>query len=308
MQIGMKCVRGEILHSECRQCALNPLHPCQYGPDILEKMRVDYTSPEREPGPMSFTPSRLMGCPRQAQLQEHTDYFSDVDYAYPLTRGHMVHALMEKGRYPGALSTIREQRFETKIETAYGPQSFSGKMDLVVINSFDPNTALWHVGIVDYKTKSKIEHSLVRAEDDHIAQVNMYAWLVSKALPPALGFEDGTVVIDWLEIEYYAMEKARRFTSAGPLTARGKRITGTHPVEYETLTLLPVPMYSLDGVEKSIRRRIELRLQPELAPILDVEDRWKCERCPVYEVCYGLPELGGIPVPVINRGDRPAAA
>lgn len=298
MQIGMKCVRGEIPHSECRQCALNPLHPCQYGPDVLEKMRVDYTSPDREPGPSAFTPSRLMSCPRQAQLQERVDYFTDVDAAYPLTRGNMVHALMEKSRYPGAIRVFREQRLRTYINTSFGKQLFSGKMDLVVVTAFDGS--VWHTNIVDYKTTSKIGHDLVRAQDEHIAQINMYAWLVTQTLPKKLG---GPVVVDCLEIEYFAMEKSRRFTSAGPLKARGKRITGSHPVQYETLELLPIPMYPLESTEKAIRRRIETRLQPVLAPILPEEERWKCPGCPVYEVCYGLPELGGIPVPNESRSE-----
>ena len=57
---------------------------------------------------------------------------------------------------------------------------------------------------MDYKTKSKIGHDLVRAEDDHIAQINMYAWLVTRELPKSLG---GPVVVDTVEIEYFAMEK-----------------------------------------------------------------------------------------------------
>jgi hypothetical protein len=307
MQIGVKCIRGNILHNDCRSCALNPLHPCQYGPDVLEKMRVDYTNPDREPDQTAFTPSRLLSCPRQAQLQSRTDYYIDVDNAYPMTRGNMVHALMEKSRYPGVPNTIREHRFQTTIDTDFGTVTFTGKSDLVTINSFDPVETTWHVGIVDYKTISKIGHDMVRATDEHIAQINMYAWLVTKALPGYHGFDKGSVVVDTLEIEYFAMEKSRRFTSAGPLLARGKRITGTHPWEYETIGLLPIPFYPLEKTELAIRRRIETRLRPELAPILPEEERWKCPGCPVYELCYGLPEQGGIPIESIRQDESEAA-
>ncbi len=304
MQIGVSCVRGQILHADCRKCAQNPLHPCQYGPDVLEKMRADYLDPSREPSASAFTPTRLLSCSRQAQLQENSDYYIDIDHSYPLTRGNMVHALMESARYPGVLMALREQRFRTTIETRYGPQSFSGKCDLVIVKELGDDDAL-HLNIVDYKTKSKIGHDLLRAEDDHIAQINMYAWLVTQVLPAQLGHP---VVVDTVEIEYFAMEKSRRFTSAGPLYAKGKRIPKTHPWEYETLELAPIPLYPLALVETAIRNRIEKRLQPELAPILPDEDRWKCDRCPVRDLCYSLPAEGGITYELAGRaaGDEPA--
>ena len=255
-------------------------------------MRYNPSDPQAEPGSRAFTPSRLLSCPRQAQLQEDTDYFIDVDNAYPLTRGNMVHALMESARYPGAVATIREQRFKTTVETSQGTKPFSGKCDLIILRQFDADEDVYHATIVDYKTISKIGHDLTRAHDEHIAQVNMYAWLVTKELPKSLW---KPVIVDTLEIQYYAMEKARRFTSAGPLQAKGKRIVGRRPWEYETLELAPIPLYSLDLVELAIRNRVEQRLEPELAPILPDEERWKCDRCPVRDLCFSLPPEGGTP-------------
>ena len=280
MQIGVKCPRGCILHSDCRRCALDPLHPCQYGPDTLESMRVDYSNPDREPDSSAFTPSRILACPRAARLEEDHDWYVDVDHAYAPTRGNMVHALMEAARYPGVVRTFREQRFKTTIETSYGPQTFSGKCDLVIVKQF--TEGVLHCNIVDYKTVAKIGHDMVRARDEHIQQINMYAWLVTKELPAMLG---SPVIVDGLELEYFAMEKTRRFTSAGPLTAKGKRLTKRPPYSYETLTLAPLPMYPLDLVEKAIRRRVELRLQPGLPPVLPEEERWRCSYCPVFDIC-----------------------
>ena len=290
MQIGVSCVRGQILHADCRKCSLNPLHPCQYGPDVLEQMRADYLNPDREPNASDFTPTRLLSCSRQAQLQGTTDYYIDIDHAYPLTRGNMVHALMERSRYPGAVRTIREQRLRTTIDTPYGPQTFSGKCDLIIVKQLD-DTEVYHVDIVDYKTKSKIGHDLVRADEEHIAQINMYAWLVTRVLPEMLGLP---VIVDCVEIEYFAMEKSRRFTSSGPLYAKGKRIVGSRPWQYETLELSAIPLYPLALVESAIKNRIEKRLAPELAPILPDEQRWKCDRCPVRDLCFTLPAEGGI--------------
>ena len=310
MQIGVSCVRGQILHADCRRCAQDPLHPCQYGPDVLEKMRYDPTDPDREPSSRAFTPTRLLGCARQSVLQEGNDYYIDIDNAYPLTRGNMVHALMESARYPGVLTTLREHRFKTTIETSYGTQMFSGKCDLVIVKSLEEdeegNPVSFHVNIVDYKTKSKIGHELIRAEDDHIAQINMYAWLVTKTLGKHLGYPELPIIVDTVEIQYFAMEKSRRFTSAGPLYAKGKRITGTKPWEYETLELAPIPLYSLDLVELAIRKHIEERLQPTLAPILPEEERWKCDRCPVRDLCFSLPAQGGTPIELLGP-NTPAA-
>lgn len=278
-QVGVKCVRGEIAHDDCRACALHPLHPCAYPADLLELMRGG-----TEPPASAHSPTRVQGCARQARLQDEYDYYIDVDFQYPMTRGHMIHALMEQAQYPGALAVIREQRLSAVIETANGLAQFSGKSDLVVIKEVRDGVA--YAKVVDYKSKGKVGHDLVVADVSHQIQVNLYAYLVEKALT----FENLPIVVDELEIVYCDMDKVRRFTSAGPLEARGKRIVGSRPAEYETLTLAPLKLKTTlhRWAERYLKHRIELREDSALAPVLPPEESWKCRRCPVFAICDRL--------------------
>jgi hypothetical protein len=284
--IGVSCVRGRILHDDCRECVKNPLHPCAYPADLLELMRdVDNDVP-----PSAHTPSRMAGCARQAVLEETTDYYVDVDYAYPMARGNMVHALMEHAKYPDAYNTIRERRFTTELDTVSGRKSFSGKPDLIVVKSIDnifgaKPTA--HVKVVDYKSKKEIGHDLTAASIEHQIQVNLYAWLVTRELGFFLSFSSHVdIVVDELEIVYADMKKVRRFTTAGELYANGKMIRRS-PRQYETLTLEPIKMKSLDWCEGYVKRNIERReaAKDRLPAVLPEEESWKCMRCPVFEAC-----------------------
>lgn len=276
-QVGVHCVRGDILHQDCRECALNPLHPCAYTPDLLERIRVDPL--ERE---IRFSPTRILSCFRQSVLKGEVDYYTDVDYAYPLMRGNMLHALMEMSRYPGAIGCLREHQFHTSVHTQYGDVPFESKPDLIVIKAAAGGKLICKV--VDYKTKTDIGHDLTAPIFSHIAQINMYRWLVMRELPKLCGWE---VDVDELEIEYCAMAKPRRFTSAGPLVTRGK-MTRRSPRQYAPLDLEPIPIWSLEAVERSVIRRIELRLAPrdELPEVLPDEEQWMCERCDVADECW----------------------
>jgi hypothetical protein len=215
-------------------------------------------------------------------LQRETDYYTDVDYAYPLMRGNMLHALMEASRYPGAIGCLRERQFHTLVKTAYGEVPFESRPDLIVLKAVDGDTL--RCKVVDYKTKTDVGHDLTAPLFNHIAQINMYRWLVMRELPKECGFQ---VDVDELEIEYCAMSKPRRFTSAGPLVTRGK-MTKRSPREYAPLELEAIPLWDLEAVEKAVVRRIELRLAPResLPAVLPPEEQWMCERCDVAAVCW----------------------
>jgi hypothetical protein len=277
MQVGVHCIRGNIPHQECRQCALNPLHPCAYTPDLLEKIRVD--PHERS---IQFSPTRILSCFRQSVLKGQVDYYTDVDNAYPLMRGNMLHAMMEMSRYPGAIGCLREHQFHTTVHTAYGDVPFESKPDLIVIK--EAQDGVLKCKVVDYKTKTDVGHDLTAPIFNHIAQVNMYRWLVMRELPKECGWD---VDVDELEIEYCAMAKPRRFTSAGPLVTRGK-MTKRSPRQYADLPLEAIPVWELDAIEKAVVRRIELRLAPReaLPEVLPPEEQWMCERCDVAKVCW----------------------
>lgn len=281
--IGVHCVLGNIKHDDCRSCATNPLHPCAYPADLLELMRGG-----GEPPQSAHSPTRIQGCARQAVLMDETDYYIDLDTAYPMARGHMVHALMESSPYPNAIASIREQRQTAVVETRFGPQAFSGKPDLVVIKELVHNVRgeqpefYYTAKVVDYKSTSEIGHDLTEAKREHQIQVNLYAWLVGKLLL----VEALPVVVDELEVIYADMKKVRRFTSAGPLQAKGK-MTRRSPKEYETLDLAPIRIKDAAWCERYIRHHIERRegAKGTLPPVLEGEETWRCYRCDVYDAC-----------------------
>jgi hypothetical protein len=287
-QLGVYCPRGTIGWEECLgSCAHNPLRPCDYSADMLNLMRRDYSDDDAEPGVESFTPTRLLGCVRQPVIMGESDYYVDVEQAYPATRGNMIHALMEKATYPGALTVVREHRFHQTIMTKHGPQPFTGKTDLVVVKSV--RDGVIKVKIEDYKSIGEIGHDMLEAKQNHQLQINMYAWLVSKELPELLDLPTYRVDVDELEIIYVSMKKKRRFTSAGELRRRGKRLT-VKPLTYETITLKALPLWGLNQTGKYIRSKIEERLEAEvkLPDILEGDDAWLCNYCPIFDVCHQI--------------------
>lgn len=282
-------INGQVMgwDEAFQEAATNPLRPWPYTPDMLALLAgLD----DDEPDDRAFSPSRLLGCHRESALKTEHGYYVDAENSWPLVRGNMVHALMERARYPGALDIIREKRFYTTIQTKYGPQQFTAKPDLIVAEHLDGGGVL-HLKIVDYKSKGKIEHSLTEASFEHELQVCMYALIVTRELARELG---SPVVVDEVEIDYVDMSRVRRFTSAGWLTDRGKLISRKYG-EYETLHLAPIRLWSLPKVERFVRRRIEERIQASrvLPPILKEEERWRCLRCPVREKCYQQPDVKG---------------
>lgn len=287
-QLGVLCPRGTISWEECLgSCAHNPLRPCDYSADMLNYMRRDYEDPDAEPGVESFTPSRLLGCVRQPVIMGDSDYYVDVDQAYPALRGNMIHALMERATYPGALLVIREHRFSQTVMTKEGPKPFTGKADVVVVKSI--RDGVIYVKVIDYKSTGEIGHDMTEARMSHQLQINMYAWLATQELPALLELPNHIVVVDELEIVYCSMKKIRRFTSAGSRQTRGKRKT-VRPLSYEQITLAPLNFWSIHKTGLYIRHKIEERLDAKvkLPDILEGDDAWLCNYCPVFAVCHQI--------------------
>lgn len=211
----------------------------------------------------------------------------------------MVHALMEHTTkaYPGAMNSFRELELETKVETRFGPQRFVSQPDLIVISPFG-NALEYHVKVVDYKSTGEVGHDLTAARKEHVRQINMYAWLVRRALPAELVYQYGDVkpvrvIVDELEIFYCDMKKTRRFTSAGWLQAKGKMLTRS-PRTYDELYLEPIQIYEDATVDAWIKAAIEKQIEGRttLAPVLGEDDNWKCFNCPVKAICDQLAAEG----------------
>lgn len=282
MELGVKCSRGFILHEDCRKCALHPLHPCGYPPDLLEMMRNGSSG---EPGMDAYTPSRLLNqCERQRILCGKHDYYIPVDAQWPRIRGTMVHSLFEKGgTYPGILTSFREVRLECRLSLGGSKEVlFTGKADFIGVVHQDGDEV--HVKVVDYKTTNYISAKLLDLSQDtkgrqYIMQVNMYAWLVRRALPEALK-RAVTVIVDELEIVFFDMKRVVRFTTAGDISYGGR-------------TYRAIPFLEDAQVEAWIRQRILEKQQAdrELPDVLEgYPDHWACQRCPVFNLCKEIKE------------------
>ena len=308
---GVSCVRGLISTDECERCSLDPLHPCTFPVDFLHITR----NPGRgDGGRTEFTPSSLLDCDRRTVLSGKNDYYVDVDAAWNLQRGSIIHELVERnGDYPEGSVTelIRERRLSTTMQTKYGPQMFSGKPDLVVIKQVDEDGTAW-CKIEDYKTTS-ITHDLTAARRSNQMQLNMYAYLVECSL-----YGGGErVVVDELEITYTDLKRVRRFNSMGYLYDRGKSLNSSSLVEvgddlyevtgrtgvteflpvtfhqgkpYERLALEPIDLLPIEEIEAWIVRRIEEKIEANtvLPEPLEPPSDWVCPYCPMQELCFGM--------------------
>jgi hypothetical protein len=260
-------------------------------PDILEKMREENDEYEGT----RFTPSTLLECDRRTALYTSRDHWLDVEKAWNIHRGNAVHRYMERLPFPaGEVHTlVREKRLTTTVETAYGPQLISGKMDLVVVKTIEAGAA--RCKVVDYKSK-EIKDSLTSPDQKHVNQINIYRWLVQESLLD-LGLDclSGVdrIEVDELEICYVDMKKWRRFSSVGPRTSIGtKPRGGTEP---RTLYLDAIPLYDPAEVEKWVASRIEDKIRAEeLLPSREnmlgsLVEPWLCNYCPMYEACCSHP-------------------
>lgn len=291
----------------CHACRHNPSRLCHVTPDLLQLLERD--TQQDEPESTAYTPSRLTGCDRQAELTAHEDYYEDLRGAWPLVRGTMIHAILERsGKVDGTLNTIREVRLTTQIEVDAEPveigqdfnptdvsfqpgqEPLSGKADLIVLGEirlpeFPGQPTVYRCKIVDYKT-STVDNTLIAAHKSHIMQVNLYKWLVERELPAYLG-ENIRVEVTELEILYLGYSRTRRFTSACALTDQLLRVKEGKRVN-ETITLDAIPLLSNAVIEEWIRRRIQekRRAKIELPPILSGERAWMCVNCPVRDVCF----------------------
>lgn len=266
MQLGVRCeYYGKVSHSYCRECSLKPLHPCGFPANLLEKMRSNEDFERTE-----FTPSTLLECDRRTVLYTSRDHWMDPQHEWWLHRGHDIHHYLEQLDFPegSVVATVREKRLKTTVETKYGTQLISGKMDLVVVKSIDEvpvnafNTLRTaRCKIVDYKTK-KVEHSLLKPDRKHQMQLNIYAWLVENTLldldiPQLAGVD--RVLVDEIELVYVDMGKCRRFSSDGEMVVNGIKHKGAR--EAEKITLAQINLLDMQTVEDWVINRIEQKIE-----------------------------------------------
>ncbi len=343
---GVKCILGYVSMADHEKCMVErDGPPCGYSPTLLQLMTR--TKPER--ADIKFSPSSLGNCHRRTVLGRQHDWFLDVDSAYRMIRGSVIHAGLEnEPAPPGVLGVIRELKMSAPINVNGEEHTFHGTFDELTLLSVEqvrddtlypePLTHMgWknvlHVKLVDYKSKSEVLHTLVEPDEQHVYQINSYAWMVQQFLPKWLNWQtdlgwpncdgcmdvdtehlfmnDGVqlpnvdeVVIDELSIVYLDMKKVRTFTSKGFGYANGKMkgtMSGGHwhrnvPTEYETLELMPIHQFTNKFIEEKIRKGIERQIESETilaAPLTGDRAELMCRSCPVLVKCVEVGKAEG---------------
>ncbi|GHO45147.1 PD-(D/E)XK nuclease family protein [Ktedonospora formicarum] len=290
---GIQCDRARKLHrvsmtrEECNECVQDPAHPCPFNAKMLAMMWGDG---DHEPNLQTFSPTRLMGCPRAKYLDAHKySQYLDPYKKWNALRGTMAHGFFENAPLaPGVEFEITEERLETIIYTAFGPQKFVGKPDLVEVLYVDETKVV--VKLTDWKSTKEVSHDFTEAKEDHQKQVNMYAYLLARTLPEYLGRPNLQVIVDELEIVYFDMGKVRRFNSKCSLIDRGKLLTPRSAGRYAELELMQIQHKDMEFMHDFIATLIEdaIEARDNLAPAYEGDKARLCPYCPFQIECVAL--------------------
>lgn len=169
---------------------------CPFTPAILRGIAqalVDEPMPE---GAIRVT--HLLSCAKRTQWQATNDYAVRPGDGYALFRGQLGHAMVEG--HHGDEILLSEERLTIE----FGGILLTGKPDAVL------NTAEYHID--DYKTTRRLPHE---PYEHHIAQVNLYAWLIEKTR--AVKIETASIVyldmggVSRLPVSVWPRKKTERF-------------------------------------------------------------------------------------------------
>lgn len=95
------------------------------------------------------------------------------------------------------------------------------------------------------------EYKQAQAYDHHVAQVNIYAWMLAQNNKP----------VRHASVIYMDMNEVLR---------------------------VPVQLFSDDQTEHLIRQRLLVHGSRRLPPVLEAEAKWECDYCPVQNICEEL--------------------
>lgn len=209
-----------IAHAISEGSQLNQLG-CPFTPAILRGIAHTLEDePTLSPAFPSGAPNgsvrvtHLLACAKRVQWQRDHPYWMDPRDAYAMFRGQIGHAIIE--RHHGDEILLSEERLNTEFDGV----TLTGKPDAVL------DTERRHLD--DYKTTRFIPKS---PYDHHIAQLNLYAWLLHQAK---------NLVIGTASIVYLDMAGVAR---------------------------LPAPVWPLSETEAYLRERITLWKQNTATPV-----------------------------------------
>ncbi len=207
---------------------------------------------ERDPSHVSVTD--LTGCPRAKVIKIVDDYYFDIEKTLAAFRGTIVHEVLAK--YAAENATVETRRYRD-----YKGYRLYGKPDSVVLR----NSGRYH--LIDFKTTKRIP--AYSPYTNHIAQVNVYRWLLDLPL-----YETD------IDIVYISLDDAKVVS---------KRLS---PERGQIWTDEDVEKF-LDDYFIPLSKLVENR---EILPISMLSDSilsWACGYCSVIRQCLARARLEG---------------
>jgi CRISPR/Cas system-associated exonuclease Cas4 (RecB family) len=276
--------KGTVVSArQCERCARQGApQACPMTAPVVAGMTLGIRKRE------GFTATELLGCLRKVRLKREHDYYLDPEELYWAFRGQLMHDVAKRWVRRGDEGAIAERRFAAKVFLDAEP--ISGQPDLIYKDRghvVDYKTCRrlpgeWltyrcqKCGEVMYENEFVIrknvksyacphcnhEHdyaarqagltkSAPRARSSHVAQINVYAWILAQH----------DIAIRTGEIIYLDM--------GGMIRA---------PVEIWTMTR------TAELVEQAYNALLAKTLPDR---ITNLEDQWQCNYCPVRRICEG---------------------
>ncbi len=271
---------------DCLVCARNGGQPgCPMTAPVIKGILANM-----RPDDFGITITTLLGCPRKFQLKQEWDYNLRPSELWWVYRGQLMHDVCARftKEDPGA---IVEERYSVMIDTPTGIIIISGQPDLVYLDRrhildfktikavpgpwrsyICPETGLlihegpfaWRPKMIscphcfegEHVARHVVQEGSSRAKKAHVQQVSLYRLVLA---------EHG-VAVDTAEIVYMDMSEQLR---------------------------IPVDLLPLDEAWSLIEQRLALFTTGILPGVLlDLEETWECDYCPVRSVCerlYGAP-------------------
>lgn len=202
----------------------------------------------------------ILHCLRADFLKRTTPYFMSVEDLYPMFRGTLFHSLLEQNPAPNG-------RIEQKTIRKYKGVEIGGTYDSLILLE-DSAAERPHI-LQDWKTTDTLPK--YGAYTSHIAQVNLYRWL--------LGLDPERVV---LEVHYFSMKghKVCPLKDGTQGSKGGRKAVNQHWTDKEVEAFL-------DDRLMKLRASFVTRV-PMPYDMVPADDKWECSYCPVKALCEDL--------------------
>ena len=210
-----------------------PVLGCHFTPKLLREIAKQIAETELFDA-NTWRVTELIGCIRKARLQRTVQYALTPKQAFWMWRGSLIHAMLEDHRPDEVL--LAEKRLFAKV----GKVTLTGKPDALLTGNH----------LADYKSTERLPRE---PHDHHIAQLNVYAWLLAQ----------NRLRVQSAEIVYISMMEPRR---------------------------MPVPLVALADTQTYIETQARLLMQKRL-PVR--EETWECTYCAVQIACQLSAFKGG---------------